>query len=79
MWQTGWEGGRRNSVLSLINYIVQKRHKENPDQVMGDYLWSIFLITQCTLLNTGLNFAINLTPSREDYDLISDRQSDGLY
>ena len=35
-WKIGWGGGKI-SVWSLIYSIVQKRHKENPDQVNGDY------------------------------------------
>ena len=32
-----WTGGWRNLVWSVIYSIVRKRHKENPDQVNGDY------------------------------------------
>ena len=32
-----WGGGARNSALSLIYFIVQKRYKDNQEQVNGDY------------------------------------------
>ena len=35
------DGGWRNLVPSLISSIVQKGHKEIPDQVNGDYSGSL--------------------------------------
>ena len=39
MWKTGWRW--RNSVWLLIYSIVRRRHKENPDQVNGDFWWFV--------------------------------------
>ena len=35
MWGEGWG---KNSCWLVIYSIVRKRHKENPEQVNGDYL-----------------------------------------